>query len=206
MEIKRTANSGVLLIMDNVKILLDGVCKAFSPYLGTPDEIRQELESNLPDILAFTHTHADHYDALYEEHYKKMTKKAVYSPQKVCSCEEYTVKFKMIETRHIGKSDVPHVSYVFEGSKCVWFMGDVSPLSLKEFKDLKKPDVLIAPYSFANTVSGWRAVNEIGAEKIIILHLPDKAEDEYGLWDAVLKTAGNDTRLIIPDIGERILI
>ena len=193
-------------MMDGVKILFDGVSKALYPYNGTPDEIRRELEGDLPDILAFTHMHDDHYDASFTEHYKKMTKRAVYSPENVYSVETNAIKLEMIETRHIGKSDVPHVSYFLEGSKCVWFMGDASPTALKKFENMKKPDVLIAPYSFANTSLGWQVANETGAEKIVILHLPDKANDEYDIWNMVFETAGNDMRLIIPNIGQTISI
>lgn len=195
-----------MIIMDGVKILLDGVSKSLYPYIGTPDEIVKEIKTDLPDILAFTHMHEDHYDSSFAEYYKNTTKRPVYSPENVSSVETNSVKLEMINTRHIGKSNVPHISFLITGSRNVWFMGDASPLALKEFNNMPKPDVLIAPYSFANTSSGWRAAKETGAEKIIILHLPDKADDEYGIWNAVAETTGDDMHLIIPDIGQTITI
>ena len=61
MRIRRTANAGVLLTLDTITILLDGVCQQVHPYLPTPAEIRSELLENAPDIVAFTHEHQDHF-------------------------------------------------------------------------------------------------------------------------------------------------
>ena len=201
MEFKRTSNAGGLLLLDRIRILIDGVANEFSPYQGTPEEIRRSLEKDIPDVIAFTHLHEDHYDCDYADYCIKAHKKII-TPGYTTSVETDNVRIKTINTRHIGKSDVPHVSYVITGSKCVWFMGDASPLSLKKFKKDTKPDVLIAPFAFANTDSGWHIAKETGAKKIIILHLPAPSADEYGLRDAVLKTTGNDERLIIPEIGQ----
>ena len=73
LKIKRTANAGVLLTIDQTRILLDGVCEALYPYIGTPNDIRDELIENMPDILAFTHRHKDHYDDSYAQIYRKKT-------------------------------------------------------------------------------------------------------------------------------------
>ena len=43
MQIRRTANAGVLLTLDNVSILLDGVCRVYSPYLAPPPAVLEEL-------------------------------------------------------------------------------------------------------------------------------------------------------------------
>ena len=60
MKILRTANAGVLLTLDGVRILLDGVCGDLPPYLTTPDDIKLELCKNIPDVVAYTHFHTDH--------------------------------------------------------------------------------------------------------------------------------------------------
>ena len=67
MEIRRTANAGVLLTLDDVKILLDGVSREVKPYPATPPKIKQELLSCPPDVVLFTHDHPDHFDPDYTQ-------------------------------------------------------------------------------------------------------------------------------------------
>ena len=57
MKITRTANAGVLLELDGIKMLLDGVCREVTPYPATPDAIKTELSNNYPDLVAVTHCH-----------------------------------------------------------------------------------------------------------------------------------------------------
>ena len=83
-------------------------------------------------------------------------------------------------------------------------MGDASPSELKKLSGERKPDILIAPYAYANTASSWSRSLSIGAEKIIILHLPDEKKDEYGIRNAVKDTVKDDTRCSVLNIGERI--
>ena len=51
MEIRRTANAGVLLKLDGVSILMDGVCREVKPYPATPPEERALLSSCYPDVM-----------------------------------------------------------------------------------------------------------------------------------------------------------
>ena len=206
MEILRTANAGVLLTLDGVTILLDGGCKELPPYFGTPKEILKELTLNFPDILAFTHYHNDHYDEEYKNLYKTNTIRPVYGPDCTCFGKYKGVEIKAIPTRHIGKTDVAHVSFIIKASKCVYFMGDSSPLEWKDKLDLPKPDVVIVPYAYAVTESSWKITKSLGAKDVILLHLPDRENDEYKLWDMVEKTVVNDSCLHIIEVGEKIKI
>lgn len=206
MEIKRTANAGVLLKLDGVSILLDGVCRELSPYLGTPDVIRNELVANFPDVLAFTHKHEDHYDETYAELYKKDTLRSVYGPELSHFIEVGSVKIHAVPTRHIGKSYIPHVSFIINGSKCVWFMGDASPLVVKKFDNIPAPDVLFVPYAYVNTNTAWQITKSIGGKHIVILHLPKRENDIYRLWEAVESTVGITDNIHILDIGESIVL
>ena len=65
MEIRRTANAGVLLTLDDTKILLDGVSREVKPYLATPPAEKEKLLSSWPNAVAFTHYHEDHCDSSY---------------------------------------------------------------------------------------------------------------------------------------------
>lgn len=213
MEIKRTANAGVLLTLDDVTVLLDGVSREILPYLPTPAEIRNELLQSPPDVLCFTHQHADHYDAAFVSEYLQNAAGPILGPADIPFCRQETLEYNgvritQIASRHIGKQEpMGHVSFILEGSKCVWFMGDASPLQWRGRLDLPKPDVLIAPYAYA-TGSGWQISQSLGAGTIILVHLPERNKDIYSLWDTVEATVGKSgmNRLQIPEIGQIVIV
>jgi len=204
-RVTRTANAGVLLEMDGTSILLDGVCEPLPPYLGTPKAIRDRLTVSLPDVVAFTHKHTDHYDASYAQSYREKTLRSVIGPESLPFYEaKGGIGMSLVETRHIGKTDLPHVSYIIEGSACVWFMGDASPLVLKNLNEYPRPDLLIVPFAYATTPSAWRSAKETGARKILLLHMPPESEDREGIWNMVRNTTADDEMLCMLDIGETV--
>lgn len=206
MKILRTACCGVLIEFDGVSVLIDGVAKGIGPYRGTSEGLRKEFMENPPDFLIFTHMHEDHYDRQYAEFYKNTRYSPVLTPENTCDIKKDGITIKSISTRHIGNPDFPHVSYSITGEKTIWFMGDASPSMLKVMENFPKPDILFVPFAFATTRSSWQSTLNTGALKIVVLHLPKKEEDTEGLWDKVYEIAGNDGHLIIPKIGEEILI
>ncbi len=206
MEIKRTANAGVLIKLDGMSILLDGVCEELSPYSKTPANILEELKLNLPDIVAFTHKHKDHFDENYAKYYKEKSLRPIYGAEIPFFEALGGVTLTAVPTRHIGKTEISHTSFVLSGSKSVWFMGDASPLVLRDMTYLLKPEVVIVPYAYAATASAWRMTKELGADTIILLHLPLPENDTYGLWNSVKNITQDDDCLYIPNIGESIFI
>lgn len=213
MDCRRTANAGVLLELDGVRILLDGVCGEVAPYLPTPEGEKSALLRNPPDCVAVTHGHGDHCDVSFLSAYLEKTAGPVLGPADIpyCTAGERTVgnvRITPVESRHIGKSDGRlHCSYVIRGSRCVWFMGDAAPALWRRRVDLPRPDVIIGPYAYA-TGSAWQLCKDLGAETVVLLHLPERSGDPYGLWDAVEKTVGQDAlpRLLIPRMGETVMI
>ena len=211
MQLRRTANAGVLLELDGVTILLDGVCGLVEPYLPTPESERAALLQNPPDCVAFTHGHVDHCDASFIPAYLEKTAGPVMGPADIPYCEAGqrtvgNVKITPVESRHIGKTDgALHQSYVIEGSRCIWFMGDAAPTLWRRREDLPRPHVIIGPYAYA-TGSAWQLCKDLGAETVVLLHLPERDKDPYGLWDAVSQTVGEDTcpQLLIPKLGQQI--
>ena len=191
--------------IDGVSILLDGVCEQLPPYLGTPAPIRKKLLENMPHVVAFTHKHPDHYDGDYAKSYEDKTLRSVYGPERLPFGEGGGVEISAYKTRHIGKTDIQHVSYVIKGSATVWFVGDASPLSLKSMGGTSKPDLLIVPFAYLITPSAWRMTKEVGAKKILLLHMPPRDNDIEGLWDMVEKTV-DDNSLFTLDMGERVSI
>lgn len=205
MKIQRTANAGVLLETDGIRLLLDGVSSPLDPYEGTPQIIKDELCTQFPDVVMFTHYHADHYDMEFSKIYKTNTLRSVYGPEFALCGKMGSVKLKGVPTRHIGRADVSHVSYVIGGSSNVWFMGDASPLEAKKLLVESKPDVLIVPYAYVTTPSSWEITRSLGAGHIILVHMPPRHNDPHMLWRAMEETGGQDS-LIIPQIGEVIEI
>ncbi len=206
MKILRTANAGVLLTLDDVSILLDGVCGDLPPYLVTPDDIKQRLYLNLPDIVAYTHFHTDHFDNEFASFYENKTGNKIVSPQLPFSVSVKGVTISSVETRHIGKTDVKHVSFIIKGSKTVWFMGDASPANLKNMSENSKPDILFAPFSYFNSPSSLRLVKNLGAEKIFILHLPNENNDEFNINSIVMGNIKNEPDIKIINLGETIIL
>lgn len=201
LAITRTANAGVLLELDGTRVLLDGVCREVAPYLATPDSVKQILTLNYPDLVAVTHRHQDHCDPAFEAAYEKASGRRVISPenaQERMTCGN--VRLTAVPSRHIGKADCDHISFIIEGTNCVWFMGDASPNQWKNRQDLPKPDVIICPYAYATTESAWRQTSQLGAKAVVLLHLPDRARDSFDLWSAVERTVGEDGRVFIPEM------
>lgn len=207
MEIQRTANAGVLLKMDGVSILLDGLCDRIDPYLPTPKAIADTLLLNPPDILAFTHGHADHCSEALLLPYRKQNLRPILGPESlhIGTVRMGNVRITPVASRHIGKVEqgLQHVSYIIQGSRCIWFTGDASPLQWKGREDLPKPDVLIAPYAYANTKTAVELSGSL-SENLVLLHLPERDNDAFGLRKQVeTATAQCGTmRFWIPDIGD----
>ena len=197
--------------MDGVKILLDGVCGEVSPYLATPPQERALLLDNPPDLLAFTHDHTDHYDRSFVAEYFQRAAGPLMGPADSPFGSQPrrlgAVKITPVPSRHIGKHEgVDHVSYIIEGSRCIWFMGDASPLQWKDRTDLPKPDILVAPFAYA-TAGGWEITRQLGAKALVLLHLPNRDNDPHGLWPQVDATIakGNGPAVYIPEMEQRIL-
>ena len=202
MKIKRTANAGVLVETDGIRFLFDGVSKKILNYEETPQSIKDELCAQFPDVIMYTHYHDDHYDKEFSLFYTQKTLRSVYGPEFALCGKMGNVKIKGVPTRHIGKADIAHVSYVLQGEKCLWFMGDASPLDAKTIKE-PKPDILIVPYAYVTTKSSWEIAKSLGAKHIILVHMPPKYNDEHMLWRAMEETVENE-KILIPEIGEEI--
>ena len=215
MELLRTANAGVLLRLDGVSILLDGVCGKVETYIQTPEAILNQLQADLPDVVAFTHEHTDHFHKGFADFYQKVTLRPILGPETLpleqISDGAYrykAVRIQAIPSRHIGKASLhtSHRSFVIQGTKCVWFLGDASPLQFQNRTDLPHPDVLIVPFAYTTNTVGWDIVKQLNPHHVILLHMPPQKEDPYGLWDLVAQYTGKTAApsLLIPDIGETI--
>ena len=214
MELKRTANAGILLKLDGVSILLDGVCREVKPYPATPPEERAALSGCYPDIVAYTHAHKDHYDSAFAAEFVKQTGGVILGPAGLPgikpTMEPVTkggVTVLPIPSRHIGAAgkNTPHASFIVRGSQCLWFLGDSAPTLWKNRRNLPKPDVLVVPYAYAITPVGWSVTKSLGAARVVLLHMPLRDQDALGLWDAVESTVGQGSGLQIPAMGDKLI-
>ena len=203
----------MLLKLDGASILLDGFCSRVDAYQKTPEYIRKALFENPPDVLAFTHRHADHFDASLVTAFQTKSLRPVLGPEDLClntiqkPFQAGAVTVTPVASRHLGKVEpgLGHFSYVIEGSQCVWFLGDAAPSQWKGREDLPRPDVMICPYAYALTASAWRQTCSLTG-KVVLVHLPIPSEDICGLRDQVNQiTAGScKTLLYLPEIGSTI--
>ena len=214
MEIRRTANAGVLLRMDGVSIALDGVCLASHGYLPTPDAIREELTQCPPDVLAYTHCHPDHFDGDYAQQYVIRTHRPVIGPVGLPVSRVFFqpvtvggVTVTPIPSRHMGKADCPHVSFLIRGSETVFFTGDASPVFWRG-QGLPKADFLLATYGFGISQTGWKMAKTADPAAVVFLHLPAREQDEFHLWEGLCQVTGGDPSVFryIPQMGERLVL
>ena len=211
MEIQRTANAGVLLKLDGVSILLDGLCEGAQGYLPTPPDISAQLLKEMPDLLAFTHNHPDHCSEALLLPYRKQNLRPILGPESLYmgAVRVGEVTVTPVASRHLGKAEpgLHHTSFIIQGSRCVWFLGDAAPMQWKGRAELPKPDLIIAPYAYGNTKASWELTRSL-TDKVILLHLPDRKNDPYHLWESVENTVGEVSAEIlrIPQIGEWICI
>lgn len=216
MEIRRTANAGVLLTLDDVKILLDGVCREVEPYPATPPEIRQELLSSPPDAVLFTHNHEDHFDPAYCQAVKRPVLATAQTTQELSGVEllpnEVTIgKLRVIAvpTRHMGHygKTTEHQSYIVQGSRTVWFLGDASPTELRKLAAFPKPDVLMIPYPYISTPAAIKMVETYLPCKIVLLHMPLSENDPEGIWESAAEGMEHlKAYLYVPQMGETMKI
>lgn len=68
-KITYASNAGVLIKMNDKKILIDGLCNSKEPiYKSTTEEIKEQIIQGISpfdsiDIMLITHRHSDHFDA-----------------------------------------------------------------------------------------------------------------------------------------------
>ena len=209
----RTANAGGLLRLGDATILLDGVCNLVEPYLPTPDAIRKQLLAQLPDVVAFTHAHPDHFDGAFSQAYHATTHRPIYGPvnlpyavPSVQGIDAGSFLLTSVDTRHLGKpGQSEHVSFLLQTDKRIWFMGDAAPPT---WQADETGSVLFAPFAYANTPLSWRKVCQAGFQTVVLLHMPEQEKDTYGLRNSVTAVIADTTGIdiYIPKMGETLEI
>lgn len=215
----RTANAGGLLELDGVSILLDGICGGVGPYLPTPPRMLDWLMTRSVDLMAFTHSHRDHFSGENARLcLSAWGETAVLGPRDVAEpLSPYPaaaggrvtmgqVTVTPIPSRHIGAAcrKMEHYSFLLEGSRRCLFMGDAAPVRWEG----GCPDVLFAPFAYAATDAGWRMTERLSPKRLVLLHMPGRDNDPEGLWRMVEEVLSRNRSIpvTIPSMGERVEI
>ena len=197
----------MLVEYGSARALFDGVCGEVPPYAGTPAHIRRELSEDLPDIVAFTHTHPDHWDGSFARAAFISGRCAVLMPggQAAASCADF-MNVSAVRTRHLGKPDYPHVSYLLSvQEKTVWIAGDASPDSLAPAMGPGRPYIAVVPYSYLLTSSSAEKISSAGAETVIVVHMPAAGPETEELIDSVRANARLVPGTVFPETGETLV-
>lgn len=220
-QIQRTSNAGVLVTLDGVLLLLDGVCQGYSLYLAPPPAMIEELEACPPDALAFTHGHPDHFEAGFATRFYEKTRRPVLGTEGVAqqlpgvpvtlgAAEAGGVRVTPIPSRHLGAEwrNYPHVSYLLEGTRSIFYVGDATPACWKDSVFQLQPDVLIAPYPYVTTRLGRQVVERFAPKILVVVHMPATDNDPSGIWPMVQLgiTVCRDTPVYVPDIGGKVFL
>ena len=199
--------------MDGISVLLDGLCQKLWPYMETPEPIFQDLLRNPPDALCFTHWHADHFSEPLAAAFCEKNSRPIFGPERLPYATNFSsgmiggVRITPVVSRHLGKMEkgLSHVSYVLQGTKCVWFMGDAAPIQWRSREDLPRPDVVIAPFAYGTTETAWKLTASL-ADQVVLVHMPREEEDPHGLWPLVRQVTGKipGPPVVIPQMGQKI--
>lgn len=82
-KITYICNAGVMVELDDHKILIDGLCNSALPlYKNPPAEIREQIISGMApfnniEVLLFTHHHSDHFDPVSTAFFLKQNQNAL---------------------------------------------------------------------------------------------------------------------------------
>lgn len=201
MRLVRVSNAGLWVESLGLRFLLDGMHGAAEgPYCGMDPAWEAYLFGSAPaaDVLAFTHSHPDHFDPLRTARYLVAHPQTlVYAGPDVLAAlvEQGVAQSRLISwegpgplglsafpTRHIGPKhrDLPHSSLVLQGEKTLLFTGDASPVaaSFSAPQAPERPDILAAPFSFLLGNAPSRVLEgTIRPGVFCILHLPQLGED-----------------------------
>lgn len=218
-QIQRISNAGVLVTLDGVRLLLDGVCRGLAPYPAPPSEIVAELERRPPDMLAYTHGHPDHFEQEFAVRFYRKTRRPVLGtagiaellpgiPVEQGEAAIGGVRVTPVPSQHLGAewSQYPHVSYLIEGSRRIFLVGDAAPRCWGDEISRIQPDVLIAPYPYVTTGVGRRTVAQFAPGAVIVVHMPAKELDPDGIWpmtERALKECG-EYPVYVPNLCETV--
>lgn len=216
-KIFHSCNSALCFKTEKSKIIIDGIyCSDDSIKKVGMSPMSEEYQSMIknesgafcsPDIIAFTHTHTDHYDEKEIDEYLVKNKNIGYfSP---CSCKNNVITEKIEETEIIKLKDfelialpighlvvgdivedVPNCSFILKYEQANYFIGGDSHLTPEMYDKYYSFLDCHIKYAFLNAVQvaspeGQDFIRKMNPEALIIVHLPDKNDDIFNYYNIV---------------------
>lgn len=202
-------------------MLLDGISEPCIYFLVTPPAVEEMLYTTDLDAMLFTHDHEDHFSKTFVENWIRRQGRCplLAGPADIgaalpgCTVEEGplsvgAVSVEPIVCRHMGlryRQNL-HRAYRIHGSVRCLFLGDASP---SEFLGTNEEvQILFAPYPYVTSRGGWRAVQALDPEVLVVTHLPVAEDDPEGLLEKSKQTLEllQDRPVYCPAMGERLVL
>ena len=197
-------NCAVELQYNGETLLADFLSKGREPFDGINKEVLNEVfsgEDGFKNVrcLIYTHSHPDHFDEKLNERYLKENNVPLIIPQSGSpwggsfSIGAFKISFHAI--CHSGEEYKDVINYVYlvkMGEKSVYISGDADFNSAEHAAFLNgfKPDIaLLNPFYLS---AKRNIINEIGAKRTYIYHIPSK-DDEF-LIKSTAKAALNNNK------------
>lgn len=155
----------------------------------------------VPNVIAFTHKHQDHYSAeLTAKAIKTWPSTKVILPEGVSDKQEICIgdiKLRFIKLSHAGKEykDVEHYGVIIKGAnQTILVSGDCEICDEKLLDETQNERIGISIMNFPwVTLRKGRAAIEslIKPKHLIVAHLPFEEDDIYGYFPATEKAIKN---------------
>lgn len=138
-----------------------------------------------PDVMLFTHTHADHYSArLVEEAHRRFPKAQIFIPGEALppAGEDWSVTPVQMPHQDIN-NDRDNYGFLIEcGGKRIFTAGDAEPADpiTRAFTDGLEPDLAVLTFAWVMLFGGRSALTAMKPKNAVFMHLPLPDEDPRG--------------------------
>lgn len=200
------ANSGISIEIGCTVIWVDALHNEGLPGFSTLNDCMVEAIFGdeilgVPNVIAFTHKHQDHYSAeLTAKAIKTWPSTKVILPEGVSDKQEICIgdiKLRFIKLSHAGKEfkDVEHYGVIIKGAnQTILVSGDCEICDEKLLDETQNERIGISIMNFPwVTLRKGRAAIEslIKPKHLIVAHLPFEEDDIYGYFPAAEKAIKN---------------
>ena len=210
-------DSAVCFESEESKILIDCIYCSDSSIRSVgmspmPAEFKSMLENGTgvferPDLIAFTHSHIDHYDEKQVVEYLEKNKDVLY----FAPCDEKNnvkivkengfdvIKHKDFElvifnSEHLDVGDVaepvPVCSMLVKYSDCSYFIASDSVLDAQAYDRFASAADKPVKYGFFNIMQmnldeSREFIRRLNPQKAVLYHMPEKEDDDFGYYTLV---------------------
>ncbi len=207
-------DSAVCFESDESRILIDCIYCCDSRIKGVgmspmPPEFRDMMRNGTgvfenPDLIAFTHSHIDHYDEEEISGYLEKNKDVLYfapgdernNVQIVKENGFDVIKHKdfelvILDSEHVDMGDivepVPVCSMLVRYKDCSYFIASDSVLDSEVYDRFSAVIDKPVKYAFFNVMQmsldeSREFIRRLNPQKAVLYHLPEKEDDDFGFY------------------------